>query len=156
MDVTSNDLICNGGINPYHQPVSTAIITVPAGAQVTAEWHRSLSGVTPDDDGFDPISVSHEGPILAYLYVAPTLVFWLQYSRICNHPSAKVQNATQSTVTGLEWFKIYQDGLSGGPWPGRGQWAVDKLIANKGNVSFTIPSCIAPGQYLLRVELIGK
>ena len=41
MDVTSNDLICNGGINPYHQPISTAIINVPAGSQVTAEWHHS-------------------------------------------------------------------------------------------------------------------
>ena len=42
MDVTSNDLICNGGINPYHQPISTAIITAAAGSQVTAEWHHSM------------------------------------------------------------------------------------------------------------------
>ena len=36
-DVTSPDIICNGGINPYHQPVSQAVIDVPAGATVTAE-----------------------------------------------------------------------------------------------------------------------
>ena len=35
------------------------------------------------------------------------------------------------------------------------KWGVDRLIANKGKVSFTIPKCIAAGQYLLRVELIG-
>ena len=35
------------------------------------------------------------------------------------------------------------------------KWGVDRLIANKGKVSFTIPNCIAAGQYLLRVELIG-
>ena len=62
---------------------------------------------------------------------------------------AKVNDATQSSVTGLNWFKIYHDGLDGS------QWAVDKLIANQGKVSFTIPSCIPAGQYLLRVELIG-
>ena len=35
------------------------------------------------------------------------------------------------------------------------KWGVDRLIANKGKVSFIIPDCIAAGQYLLRVELIG-
>ena len=30
-------------INPYHQPISKAVIPVPAGAQVTAEWHHSMS-----------------------------------------------------------------------------------------------------------------
>ena len=60
-------------------------------------------------------------------------------------------DATQSTVTGLQWFKIYEDGLT----VSTGQWAVDRLIANKGKVSFTIPSCIQSGQYLLRHEIIG-
>jgi cellulase len=63
--------------------------------------------------------------------------------------SAPIANATQSSVTGLPWFKIYEDGLDSGTW------AVDKLIANVGKVSFTIPSCVPAGQYLLRVEIIG-
>lgn len=67
MDVNSNDLVCNGGINPYHQPVSSKIMTVPAGAQVTAEWHHTLDGLTPSDAA-DPIDGSHKGPVLAYLY----------------------------------------------------------------------------------------
>ncbi|KXN88107.1 putative endo-beta-1,4-glucanase D [Leucoagaricus sp. SymC.cos] len=128
MDVTSNDLICNGGINPYHQPVSQTVIDVPAGAQVTAEWHHTLNGPDPSDPA-DPIDSSHKGPILAYL--------------------AKIPDATQTDVTGLKWFKIYHDGLTGGTW------AVDKLISNKGKVSFTIPNCIPSGQYLLRVEIIA-
>ncbi|KAF9485915.1 glycoside hydrolase family 61 protein I [Pholiota conissans] len=127
-DVTSNDLICNGGINPYHTPVSTTIIPVPAGAQVTAEFHHTLTSAGTNDPA-DPIDPSHKGPIIAYL--------------------APIANATQSNVTGLKWFKIYQDGLDSGTW------AVDKLIKNAGKVSFTIPSCIATGQYLLRVELIA-
>lgn len=128
MDVTSNDIICNGGINPYHQPVSQKVITVPAGAQVTAEWHHTLSGADPSDPA-DPIDASHHGPILAYL--------------------AKVPDALQTDVTGLQWFKIYEDGYTSGTW------AVDKLIRNKGKVDFSIPSCIPAGQYLLRVELIA-
>lgn len=36
------------------------------------------------------------------------------------------------------------------------KWGVDRLVANKGKVSFSIPDCIEAGQYLLRVELIGK
>lgn len=61
-------------------------------------------------------------------------------------------NATQTTVTGLQWFKIYEDGLT----PSTQAWAVDRLIANKGKVTFQIPSCIQPGQYLLRHEIIGE
>ncbi|KAH7916648.1 glycoside hydrolase family 61 protein [Hygrophoropsis aurantiaca] len=129
-DVTSNDLICNGGINPYVQPVSDVIISVPAGASVTTEWHHTLAGADPSDSA-DPIDASHKGPIMTYL--------------------AKVPNATQTDVTGLQWFKIYEDGLT----VSSQQWAVDRLITNKGKVTFTIPSCIAPGQYLMRHEIIA-
>ncbi|KAG6874593.1 hypothetical protein C0993_000238, partial [Termitomyces sp. T159_Od127] len=65
-DVTSNDIICNGGINPYHQPISQAIITVPAGGTVTTEWHHSLAGADPSDPA-DPIDPSHKGPVISYL-----------------------------------------------------------------------------------------
>lgn len=34
-------------------------------------------------------------------------------------------------------------------------WGVDRLIANKGKVTFSLPSCITAGQYLMRVEIIG-
>ncbi|THH09844.1 hypothetical protein EW145_g1744 [Phellinidium pouzarii] len=110
-DVTSNDLICNGGINPYQQPVSQVIISVPAGATVTAEWHHTLAGADPSDPA-DPIDPSHKG---------------------------------------LEWFKIYEDGLVVSDQ----SWGVDRMIANKGKVTFSIPSCIASGQYLLRHEVIA-
>ncbi|KAF9046518.1 endoglucanase II [Panaeolus papilionaceus] len=126
-DVTSNDIICNGGINPYRQTVSTTVIKVPAGAQVTAQWHHTLT--SNNGDNSDPIDPSHNGPILAYL--------------------AKVPSATQSSVTGLKWFKIYHDGLNSSGW------AVQRLIKNQGKVSFTIPNCLPAGQYLLRVELIA-
>jgi lytic cellulose monooxygenase (C1-hydroxylating) len=58
--VTSNDVICNGGINPYHQPISQVIINATAGDQVTAEWHHTLDGADPSDPA-DPIDASHKG-----------------------------------------------------------------------------------------------
>ncbi|KAI0693480.1 glycoside hydrolase family 61 protein [Cytidiella melzeri] len=128
-DVTSNDLICNGGINPYQQPVSTAIITAPAGSTLTAEWHHTLNQAAGDPQ--DPIDPSHKGPIITYL--------------------AKIPDATQTTVTGLQWFKIAESGFDAST----NTWAVDTLIANKGKVSFTVPTCIASGQYLLRHEIIA-
>ncbi|KII90867.1 glycoside hydrolase family 61 protein [Plicaturopsis crispa FD-325 SS-3] len=129
-DVTSNDLICNGGINPYVEPVSTVVIPVAAGETVTTEWHHTLAGADPSDSA-DPIDASHKGPVLTYL--------------------AKVPDATQTDVTGLQWFKIYEDGLTVSDQT----WAVDRLIANKGKVTFSIPACIEPGQYLLRHEIIA-
>jgi len=129
-DVTSNDLICNGGINPYQTPISQVIINATAGASITAEFHHTLAGADPSDSA-DPIDPSHKGPITAYL--------------------AAVPNALQTTVTGLNWFKIYEDGLT----VSTQQWAVDRLIANKGKVTFSLPSCIPAGEYLLRVEIIA-
>ena len=61
-------MICNGGINPYHQPISTVIIDAKAGDTITSEWHHSLAGADPTDPA-DPIDSSHKGPVIAYLYV---------------------------------------------------------------------------------------
>jgi cellulase len=99
-------------------------------SQFTAEWHHTLAGATAGDSA-DPIDPSHKGPVITYM--------------------AKVTNATSLSVTGLKWFKIQQDGLNTADQ----SWGVDRMIANKGKVTFTIPSCIPAGQYLLRHEVIG-
>ncbi|KAH8799256.1 glycoside hydrolase family 61 protein [Flagelloscypha sp. PMI_526] len=127
-DVTSNDLICNGGINPYHQPLSTKVITAAAGSTITTQWWYSLNNGTTSPEVID---ASHKGPIMTYL--------------------AKVSDPLSTTVTGLKWFKIYEAGLQASSQV----WAVDTLIANHGKVSFTIPSCISAGYYLMRHELIA-
>ncbi|TFK21483.1 hypothetical protein FA15DRAFT_707197 [Coprinopsis marcescibilis] len=64
---------------------------------------------------------------------------------------AKVPDARQSNVEGLKWFKIYHEGFDSAA----GLWATQKLIENKGKVSFKVPACIEPGQYLLRAEIIA-
>ncbi|KAI0310684.1 glycoside hydrolase, partial [Amylostereum chailletii] len=77
-----------------------------------------------------PIDPSHKGPVITYL--------------------AKIGNATQTDVTGLKWFKIWEDGLAAD-----GTWGVDRMIADKGKVVFNIPACIEAGQYLMRHEVIA-
>lgn len=61
----------------------------------------------------------------------------------------KVNDAKTDSGVGGGWFKIAEDGFDGS------KWGVDRLIANQGVQTVTIPSCIAPGQYLLRGELIA-
>ncbi|KAF2264459.1 hypothetical protein CC78DRAFT_580533 [Lojkania enalia] len=77
----------------------------------------------------DVIDASHKGPVMAYL--------------------KKVNDATKDSGVGSGWFKIAEDGFDGS------KWGVDRLIANQGIQTVTIPQCIAPGQYLLRGELIA-
>lgn len=52
----------------------------------------------------------------------------------------------------LKWFKIWQDGYDSTTH----QWGSDVLFLNGGNATFTIPACLASGNYLLRAEAIGK
>lgn len=63
---------------------------------------------------------------------------------------AKVSNAASASPSGLQWFKVFEDGLDGS-----GTWGVDRMISNGGWTDFTLPTCVAPGQYLLRAELIA-
>jgi len=97
---------------------------------VTAEWHHTLTSAGTGDAS-DPVDASQHGPVMTYL--------------------AQVPNATQSTFTGLKWFKIWEDGLV----VSSQTWGVDRMIANAGKVTFQIPSCIPAGQYLMRHELIA-
>lgn len=129
-DVTSTDLICNGGPNPLVTPYSQTIINVPAGGTFTAEWHHVLqpNGYNSADVA-DPIDPGHLGPVMAYM--------------------AAVPSALQTSVTGLGWFKIWEDGFDGT------NWGVTRLYAAKGLQTFTIPSCIPPGNYFLRAEIIA-
>lgn len=88
-DVTSNDVVCNGGPNPTTP--SDAIIDVKAGSTVTAVWRHTLQS-GPDD----VMDASHKGPTLAYL--------------------KKVGDATSDSGVGDGWFKIQEDGYSNGVW----------------------------------------
>ena len=121
-DVTSRDMACNGGPNPTQS--SDKIIEVQAGSSVTGIWRHTLTSGPGD-----VMDKSHVGPTMAYL--------------------KKVDNALTDSGVGGGWFKIQEDGYSGG------EWGTLKVINNGGNHVINIPSCIANGQYLLRTEMIA-
>lgn len=60
-----------------------------------------------------------------------------------------MSNAASADASGLQWFKVAESGLS------NGIWAVDTMISNQGWHYFDLPSCVAPGDYLMRVEIIA-
>ncbi|RDL30660.1 Glycosyl hydrolase family 61 [Venustampulla echinocandica] len=124
-DVNDGSFACNKDIK--HQ--DSTVISVAAGAKVGGWWGHVIGGAQGSNDPDNPIASSHKGPIIYYL--------------------AKVDNAATTGTTGLRWFKVAEDGLSGG------QWAVDRMISGGGWHYFTMPSCVAPGDYLLRAELIA-
>ncbi|KAK5653363.1 hypothetical protein OQA88_9055 [Cercophora sp. LCS_1] len=79
---------------------------------------------------------SHKGPVIDYL--------------------ASCGTAGCETVdkTSLEFFKISEAGLINGA-QAPGQWASDTLIANNNSWLVEIPANIAPGNYVLRHEVIA-
>ncbi|KAH7400038.1 glycosyl hydrolase family 61-domain-containing protein [Cadophora sp. MPI-SDFR-AT-0126] len=110
---------------PNPTKATSNILDVAAGSTVKAIWRHTLTS-----SGSDVVDPSHKGPVMAYM--------------------KKVSNAATDPGYGAGWFKIQEAGLSSS-----GKWAVDDLIAAKGEQSITIPPCIAPGQYLLRAETIA-
>ncbi|RDL33174.1 Endoglucanase II [Venustampulla echinocandica] len=128
-NVNGNEIACNTNLL---NPVSNKVIQVPAGAQMSAWFQHVIGGPQFANDPDNPIAPSHKGPISVYM--------------------AKVDNAgTASAYNSYSWFKIAEEGLN----TGSGKWAVDTMIGNQGWWDFTMPSCIAPGQYLMRVELLA-
>jgi len=54
------------------------------------------------------------------------------------------------------WFKVAEIGLvTANPTSQTYTWGTDTMNSNCGKVYFTIPSCLAPGDYLIRAEVIA-
>jgi len=126
-NVNDANFACNSG---FRTPVSTKVLDVNAGDKVGVMWGHVIGGAQSANDKDNPIAPSHKGPTMFYM--------------------AKVDNAAAASGQGLKWFKVFEDGLDGS-----GSWGVDRMIASGGWVDFTMPSCVAPGQYLLRAEIIA-
>ena len=105
---------------------SSNMITVAAGSTAELTWRHTLTS-----DATDVLDSSHKGPVMAYM--------------------KKVSNAVTDTGIGNGWFKIAQDSFT----PSSSTWGTDRLIANGGVQTITIPRCLAPGQYLLRGEVLA-
>ncbi|KAI2626924.1 glycoside hydrolase family 61 protein [Hypomontagnella submonticulosa] len=125
-DVTSQDIICQ-----KQGHTSDKVISVAPGDKLGAYFGHVIGGAQFANDPDNPIAKSHKGPITAWL--------------------AKVDNAATASKTGLKWFKIWEDTFD----TGSKQWGVDHMISQQGWVNFDLPQCIAPGDYLMRVEILA-
>jgi len=103
----------------------SGVCSVPAGGTVTVEMHQQPGDRTCTTEA---IGGNHDGPVLVYL--------------------SKVGDATKDM--GTSWFKIYHNGLVS-----KDYWGTDVLNANCGKQDIKIPSDIAPGDYLLRAEVLA-
>ena len=65
---------------------------------------------------------------------------------------AKVDDATTAVGSSQSWFKIGEMGL---PSNNPDYWGTEVLNDNCGHYTFTVPEGIAPGNYLIRAEVIG-
>lgn len=110
---------------------SDIVLSVEAGDKLGAFWGHVIRGAQWPGDPAEYIDKFHKGPIMYYM--------------------ARVADAATSDHSGLEWFKIHEDAFD----HTQGIWAVDQMIADKGWSYATVPECLAPGQYLLRVELLA-
>ncbi|KAK0666122.1 family 61 putative glycoside hydrolase [Cercophora samala] len=100
----------------------------PAGSTLTFAFREWADEPTK---GAGPIDPSHVGSIAIYLKQVP--------------------NIATTSPSGGGWFKIYADGYDSSTK----QWSAKKLIADKGLLSFSLPSGLPTGYYLARSEIIA-
>ncbi|TFK92483.1 lytic polysaccharide monooxygenase [Polyporus arcularius HHB13444] len=108
---------------------SKGVCQVLPGDEVTVEMHQQ-----PGDRSCanEAIGGAHYGPINIYM--------------------AKVDDATTAVGSSAKWFKVSEMGL---PSSNPDYWATEVLNDNCGHFTFKVPSDIAPGNYLIRAEVIA-
>ncbi|KAI0659802.1 glycoside hydrolase family 61 protein [Cubamyces menziesii] len=108
---------------------SDGICQIMPGDEVTVEMHQQ-----PNDRSCanEAIGGNHYGPVLVYM--------------------AKVEDATSAVGSSAQWFKVAEIGL---PSSNPDYWGTEVLNDNCGHYTFKVPSDIAPGNYLIRAEVIA-
>ncbi|KAF3015845.1 hypothetical protein E8E14_006200 [Neopestalotiopsis sp. 37M] len=127
-------------------------------ARKTANWQNNgpVTDVTSDAIRCYQLAAGNEGAVTQDFKAGSTIT-WVVAPSIYHQGSLSAYMAKAPAGTdvanwdgsGAVWFKVYQDAVpvSGSQytWPSEG----------KTQVSFTIPSCLADGQYLFRVEHVA-
>jgi len=78
LTVTSPAIACNTGLLT---PISTAVVTIPAGAKVGAWYEHVIGGPQTVGDPDNPIAASHKGPLIVYLakVCSDTMTIWVEW-----------------------------------------------------------------------------
>ena len=99
------------------------------------EKHATVAAGSSIDLQWNQWAVSHHGPVIDYMAKC----------------DGECETADKNT---LKFFKIGEAGLINGA-PAPGTWASDTLIAHNLTWTVTVPASIAPGNYVLRHEIIA-
>ncbi|KAB5589490.1 Glycoside hydrolase [Ceratobasidium theobromae] len=76
--------------------------------------------------------------------VGPVMVYMAKCTTTCS----------EMDTSQADWFKIQEGGLLSGTVE-NGKWAMGDLVANNNSWTTTLPASLAPGEYLLRHELLA-
>ncbi|KAG8935048.1 Esterase/lipase/thioesterase [Tulasnella sp. 417] len=132
-DMSLIDIQCNGwseGGVIGSSPAPLYATPAPAGSTITLQWTD-----WPDTHIGVRSLRAQRMPIITYMAKVPS-----------------GQSVTSwSPGTSAVWFKVAEAGLD----TSTNTWAAIKLIADGNKYSFTIPSTLAPGQYIIRHEIIA-
>ncbi|KAF9018447.1 glycoside hydrolase family 61 protein [Hymenopellis radicata] len=136
-DLSLIDLQCNGWTDgDYYTAPAPIYGTVAAGSEVKLNWTT-----WPD---------SHKGPMITYMARAPSdITKWSPgTSQVYFIPQFSRKLKTSHSAV---WFKVAESGKnSAGLWA-----ATDLLTASNSIYTFTIPSTLKAGQYIIRHEIIA-
>ncbi|VDC03166.1 unnamed protein product [Peniophora sp. CBMAI 1063] len=108
---------------------ASGICQVMPGDSVTVEMHQQAGDRSCANEA---IGGDHFGPVQVYM--------------------AKVDDATTAVGSSQSWFKVGEIGL---PSNNPDYWGTEVLNDNCGHFTVTVPKDIAPGNYLLRAEVIA-
>ncbi|KAF8681355.1 Glycoside hydrolase family 18 protein [Rhizoctonia solani] len=128
-DVTSTDIRCN--VNGLTGSATGTKANVPAGANITLEWHQHAQRT-----GEDAISGGHKGPVQVYIAKAPS-------------------TAASFDGSGTVWTKIYSSALWCAYRAVLTAQTTPQVNSNGGKHSFILPKSIPSGDYLIRGEIIA-
>ncbi|KAF9877568.1 glycosyl hydrolase family 61 [Colletotrichum karsti] len=142
------------GLNPSSYPYASEKPVTPGWAATNTD----LGFVAPDATG-DADIICHRGatPGTSSIKVAAgekVTVKWNTWpdshkGPIMDYLAKCSGDCTKATKADLKFFKVAEQGLSGG------KWAAEKLLENNLNWDITIPGDVAAGNYVLRHEILA-
>ncbi|KAL9110252.1 MAG: hypothetical protein Q9227_005159 [Pyrenula ochraceoflavens] len=145
--LVASDIACHKSATP-----GLTYIPVTAGSTIQLEWSPQ------------PWPDSHKGPVIDYLAPCKQPIcpsnFCYQSSDCKQHlliqlPVSKGNgDCTKTTAASLKFTKIDGTGVIT-PSPAPGYWASDKLASQNNTWPVQIPASLAPGNYVLRHEIIA-
>ncbi|KAF7782589.1 CAZyme family AA9 [Agaricus bisporus var. burnettii] len=142
------------GFSAYNTPVGQSTIQ--------REWD-TFDPITNPTDSF--LSCNNNGASLGSGQLSATVdagsqvvAYWNQWPHTIGPVMVYMASCSgacaSATPSDLSWFKIDEAGLMSGTLT-TGQWAMGELVANNNSWTTTIPANLAPGEYMIRHELLA-